>query len=37
MIRAANNPSVFTNTEKAPAKIGRAFSWLIAPTSAFTR
>ena len=31
--RAANDPSVFTITEKAPT---RAFSWLKAPTSAFT-
>ena len=32
-IRAANDPSVFTITEKAPT---RAFSWLKAHTSAFT-
>ena len=31
--RAANHPSVFTITEKAPT---RAFSWLEAPASAFT-
>ena len=31
--RAAKDPSVFTMTEKAPT---RAFSWLKAPTSAFT-
>ena len=31
--RAANDPSVSTITEKAPT---RAFSWLKAPTSAFT-
>ena len=31
--RAANDPSVFTITEKAPT---RAFSWLKVPTSAFT-
>ena len=31
--RAANDPSVFTITEKAP---NRAFSCLKAPTSAFT-
>ena len=31
--RAANDPSVFTITEKAPT---RAFSWFKAPTSAFT-
>ena len=31
--RASNNPSVFTITEKAPA---RAFSWLKAATTAFT-
>ena len=30
--RAANDPSVFTITEKA---LSRAFSWLKAPTSAF--
>ena len=30
MIRAANDPSVFTITEKAPT---RTFSWLKAPTS----
>ena len=33
IIRAANDPSVFTITKKAPT---RAFSWLKAPTSAFT-
>ena len=33
MTRAANYPSVFTITEKAP---NRAFSWLKAPGSAFT-
>ena len=33
MIRAANDPSVFKITEKAPT---RAFSWLKVPTSAFT-
>ena len=33
LYRAANDPSVFTITEKAPA---RAFSWLKVPTSAFT-
>ena len=32
-IRAANDPSVFIITEKAPTM---AFSWLIAPTSIFT-
>ena len=31
--RPANDPSVFTITEKAPT---RAFSWLKAPSSAFT-
>ena len=31
--RAANDPLVFTITAKAPT---RAFSWLKAPTSAFT-
>ena len=31
--RDPNNPPVFTITEKAPT---RAFSWLKAPTSAFT-
>ena len=30
--RAANDPSVFTITEKAPIRV---FSWLEAPTSAF--
>ena len=33
IIGAANDPSVFTITEKAPT---RAFSWLKVPTSAFT-
>ena len=33
LIRAANDPSVFTITEKAAP---RAFSWLKVPTSAFT-
>ena len=32
-VRAANDPSVVTITEKAPT---RAFSWLEAPTSTFT-
>ena len=32
-VRAANDPSVLTITEKAPTK---AFSWLKVPTSAFT-
>ena len=32
-VRAANDPSVVTITEKAPT---RAFSWLKAPISAFT-
>ena len=32
-VRAANDPSVFTITEKVPTG---AFSWLKAPTSAFT-
>ena len=31
-IRAANDPSVYTITEKAPG----AFSWLKVPSSAFT-
>ena len=33
-IRAANDPSVFTITEKAPNRT-RAFSWLKVPNSAF--
>ena len=33
LYRASNNPSVFTITEKAPT---RPFSWLKAPSSAFT-
>ena len=33
LARAANDPSVFTITEKAPTV---AISWLKAPTSAFT-
>ena len=32
-VRAANDPSVVTITEKAPT---RAFSWLDAPTNTFT-
>ena len=32
-IRAANDPSVFKITDRAPT---RAFSWLKAPSSAFT-
>ena len=33
LIRAANDPSVFTITKKAPT---RAFSWLKVATTAFT-
>ena len=36
LMAAADDPSVFTITEKAPPTYHRAFSWLKAPTSVFT-